>query len=229
MPEDSVIPMMSFYKSRQRLYINALKPENIVIDDIAHNLSILPRFAGNTARPYSVAEHSLLVMQMVEQMLANEGKRDPKIMLQALLHDACEYITGDIPAPVKALIPQIREFEYGVIWPVVCETFGMDTVVDPMIKKADWVALLVEAYSLQCSDELPNWEEYEHYWPAAATWMEMCGELSCTTMPHPATIENVFLDCFHSLFEACEFGVTDIGLSDEMDENDFVDEVAANE
>lgn len=213
MPEDSVIPKMSFYKSRQRLDITKLTPENIVIEDIAHDLAILPRYAGGTARPYSVAEHSIMVMQMVE-----DQTKDPTVLLQALMHDACEYITGDVPAPVKAVIPQIRAFEQNVLWPIVCEAFDMPVEIHQTIKDADWVALYVEAYSLHVSDELPQWENYDKYMPAAAAWMEVYGEIAPSNMPHPALIEQVFLDSFNALQEARRVGATAIDISGDMDD-----------
>lgn len=199
MPEDSVIPKMSLYVSRQRLDIGDLEPENIDIRDIAHNLSIMPRFAGNTSRPYSVAEHSIMVMQMVEDQV-----QDPRIVLQALLHDACEYILGDIPAPVKTCIPEIRDFENRVLWPVICERFSIPEEIDPAVKKADWVALFVEAHSLNCSDELELWEDYDKFWPTAEAWMNAWDPIEESTMPHPAMIEKVFLDCFEALVYAIQ-------------------------
>jgi len=199
MPEDSKIPYVSFFKSRQRVDLENLQPEQVRIEDIAHDLSIIPRFAGGTARPYSVAEHSLMVMEMVGAQNA-----DPETMLQALMHDATEYIIGDIPAPVKALIPEIRDWEQQVLWPVICEAFDIQTEISPIVKTADWVALYVEAHSLYVTDVLEEWECYDKYMPMAEAWMEAHGEIAADNMPHPALIEKVFIDTFETLRAACE-------------------------
>lgn len=66
------------------------------IEEIAHALAQINRFTGHTKRPYSVAEHSLLVCSIA----ANEGA-SPMAQLAALLHDAHEAFTGDVSSPVK--------------------------------------------------------------------------------------------------------------------------------
>lgn len=66
------------------------------IEEIAHALAQINRFTGHTKRPYSVAEHSLLVWSIA----ANEGA-SPMAQLAALLHDAHEAFTGDVASPVK--------------------------------------------------------------------------------------------------------------------------------
>jgi hypothetical protein len=66
-------------------------PETISITDIAHHLSQINRFNGATRSTYSVAQHSILVMQAVPV----------RFRLQALLHDASEAYMGDMTRPVK--------------------------------------------------------------------------------------------------------------------------------
>lgn len=64
--------------------------------DIAHQLAIINRFHGATRRPYSVAEHSLLVSEIAER----DGQ--PHIVqLAALMHDAHEIYTNDLASPAK--------------------------------------------------------------------------------------------------------------------------------
>lgn len=69
------------------------------IEEIAHALAQINRFTGHCTRPYSVAEHSLLVAQIA----ANEGA-SPAAQLAALLHDAHEAYTGDVSSPAKRAI-----------------------------------------------------------------------------------------------------------------------------
>lgn len=79
------------------------------INEIAHALSMINRFTGHTTRPYSVAEHSLLVAQM-----ASEEGASPITQLAALLHDAHEAFTGDVSSPAKWSIGQPwDDFEHG--------------------------------------------------------------------------------------------------------------------
>jgi hypothetical protein len=69
--------------------------------DISHSLAQINRFSGHCARPYSVAEHSLLVCEIVER---HYGVREPRVLLAALLHDAHEAWCGDISTPVKTAL-----------------------------------------------------------------------------------------------------------------------------
>lgn len=70
--------------------------------DIAHSLSNIQRFNGGATRSLSVARHSLNVSNIV---LEDTGSRVSA--LYGLLHDAHEYITGDITTPIKAAIKKL--------------------------------------------------------------------------------------------------------------------------
>lgn len=75
----------------------------IKIRDLAHHLATINRFAGATALPYSVAQHSVVVAKLIEQL-----DDAPLIALQGLLHDAHEAYTNDIPTPTKQALPEGR-------------------------------------------------------------------------------------------------------------------------
>jgi 5'-deoxynucleotidase YfbR-like HD superfamily hydrolase len=111
----------------QLIDVTNIVPENIDLNDIAWSLSRIPRFVGHsiTIVPYNVAQHSIFVAKTVQDWIANGSEyteiansifflkncdRDiqQRVCLLALLHDAHEYITGDIPSPVKS-IPKVKE------------------------------------------------------------------------------------------------------------------------
>lgn len=85
-------------------YVNLMRPdrlhpEDIRIEDIAHNLARINRFCG--ALQYSVAEHSVLASDMVWRLYSKDDKEKlSALRLQALLHDAHEAYLGDIVTPV---------------------------------------------------------------------------------------------------------------------------------
>ncbi len=76
-------------------------PLSISTLDIAHALANINRFTGHAMRPYSVAEHSLLVVEIMER---DFGIRQPGPLLAGLLHDAHAAYTGDMSTPMKDMI-----------------------------------------------------------------------------------------------------------------------------
>ena len=89
--------------SGRRLDLLDPTPMDIEIEDIAHGLAFVARWNGQTKGdfPYSVAEHSLLV----EEIFGKIAPAAPaKWRLAALLHDAPEYVIGDMISPVKAAV-----------------------------------------------------------------------------------------------------------------------------
>ena len=89
--------------SGRRLDLLDPTPVDIEIEDIAHGLSFVARWNGQTRGDfaYSVAEHSLLVERLYTRLCT---KPQPKWQLAALLHDAPEYVIGDMISPVKAAV-----------------------------------------------------------------------------------------------------------------------------
>lgn len=78
-----------------------LDTEILDIENIAHGLSLICRYAGQGRFHYSVGEHSILVSYFVPEKFALEG----------LMHDASESVLGDIPKPLKIMMPQYNEME----------------------------------------------------------------------------------------------------------------------
>ena len=89
--------------SGRRLDLLDPTPVDIEIEDIAHGLSFVARWNGQTKGDfaYSVAEHSLLVETLFRRIAP---KAPPKWQLAALLHDAPEYVIGDMISPVKSAV-----------------------------------------------------------------------------------------------------------------------------
>ena len=132
--------------SGRRLDLLDPTPVDIEIIDIAHGLAFVARWNGQTRGdwPYSVAEHSLLV----EQIFGRMGAFAPKWQLAALLHDAPEYVIGDMISPVKAAVgPGYGELDLRLTAAVHLR-FGLPAVLPAPIKKA-----------IKAADKLSAWME----------------------------------------------------------------------
>jgi uncharacterized protein len=121
---------------------------DIEIEDIAHGLAFVARWNGQTAGdwPYSVAEHSLLVEEIFTRLSPGTAV---KWRLAAVLHDAPEYVIGDMISPVKAAVGP----GYGALderlTAAVHLRFGLPAVLPAPIKKvikaADRISAWLEA------------------------------------------------------------------------------------
>ena len=130
--------------SGRRLDLLDPTPLDIEIEDIAHGLAFVARWNGQTHGdwPYSVAEHSLLV----EQIYGRLGDPPAKWRLAALLHDAPEYVIGDMISPVKAAVgPGYGELDLRLTAAVHLR-FGLPASLPVAVKKAIKVADKVSAW-----------------------------------------------------------------------------------
>ncbi|MDP1814463.1 MAG: hypothetical protein Q8K92_08440 [Leadbetterella sp.] len=121
-------------KTISGIYVDVFepKPEMFVIEDIAHALSMIPRWGGHYPWFLSVAEHSRAV--------AYKTKGDK---LEALMHDASEAYLMDLPKPIKKNMPEYKAIEDGVMM-VIAEKFGFQYPLSEETKLADKVMLEAE-------------------------------------------------------------------------------------
>lgn len=134
--------------SGRRLDLLDPTPVDIEIEDIAHGLAFVARWNGQTKGdwPYSVAEHSLLV----ERIFTHSAKQpDPRWQLAALLHDAPEYVIGDMISPVKAAVGPDYSALDARLSAAIHIRFGLPAVLPVAIKRriktADKVSAWLEA------------------------------------------------------------------------------------
>ncbi len=121
---------------------------DIEIEDIAHGLSRVARWNGQTTgeHSFSVAQHSVLVEKICHTL---EPAADKTWLLAALLHDASEYVAGDMISPFKnALGLDYRAFEDKLMQAIHIR-FGLPAVISPQLKKfikrADRISAYLEA------------------------------------------------------------------------------------
>lgn len=137
--------------SGRRLDLLDPTPVDVEIEDIAHGLAFVARWNGQTKGdwPYSVAEHSLLVEEIYGRIVPNAPI---KWRLAALLHDAPEYVIGDMISPVKAAVGP----DYGALDDRLAAAihirFGLPAAIPKTvkraIKKADRISAWLEAVQL---------------------------------------------------------------------------------
>ena len=137
--------------SGRRLDLLDPTPVDIEIEDIAHGLAFVARWNGQTHGDfaYSVAEHSLLVETLYGRISPNAPI---KWRLAALLHDAPEYVIGDMISPVKAAVgPGYGELD-DRLTAAIHIRFGLPAVipvtVKKQIKKADRISAWMEAVQI---------------------------------------------------------------------------------
>ncbi len=134
--------------SGRRLNILSPSPLDIEIEDIAYGLARVTRWNGQTKGTYglSVAQHSLLVEGILSR---NAPQLAQKWRLAGLIHDAPEYVIGDMITPFKAALgPLYRQIE-ARLQEAVHIRFGLPAELPPgiihSIKRADRMAAFIEA------------------------------------------------------------------------------------
>lgn len=137
--------------SGRRLDLLDPSPIDIELEDIAHGLSRVARWNGQTIgdHSYCVAQHSLLVLELA---LRVKPELTPKHQLAILLHDASEYVIGDMISPFKAVMGgNYKECEARLTHAIHIH-FGLPlelpTSIQKLMKKADKASAFLEATQL---------------------------------------------------------------------------------
>lgn len=148
------------------------RPEEVVIEDIAHALAMQCRFGGHCMRHYSVAEHCLYVgwrvgllawprnaereLFALRELPLAVVKQLARLMLAGVLHDASEAYVVDVPRPVKVALNGYAEIEARVMR-AITERFGLEAGAFelPIVKRADEELLTTEARDLMTTPPEP--------------------------------------------------------------------------
>jgi hypothetical protein len=170
--------------------------------EIGHSLAHINRFTGHARRAYSVAEHSILVMEIAARHGASQ-----LACLAALMHDAHECITGDVASPVKV--------ELGDAWHVfeskhqntLLTSYGLLEISaehHAIVKHADLVALATERRDLTMFDPKVNTP-----WPVLDTpgakilpfvHVDLNSRWRCVQAMYPTEIAQEFENIATALF-----------------------------
>jgi uncharacterized protein len=185
--------------SGRRLDLLDPSPLDVEIDDIAHGLARVARWNGQTigVHGFSVAQHSLVVEEIAAHLRPGLA---PCWRLAALLHDAPEYVIGDMISPFKAALGlDYRRFE-DRLEAAIHIRFGLPpktpAPIKALIKQADRACAFFEA------TQLAGFEIAES--------LELFGRppqgYSLTITPVPAAeAQAQYVHRFHLLSEAADF------------------------
>ena len=181
--------------SGRRLDLLDPSPLDIEIEDIALGLARVARWNGQTTgdHAFSVAEHSLLVEEITRRL---KPKASPAERLAALLHDAPEYVIGDMISPFKAAIGLDYHAFEDRLRRAVHIRFGLapelPAATEKLIKRADRLSAWFEATQLAGFSQ----REAAKYFPRPR--FKGAGEIVLRPMPARAA-ERAFLARFHRL------------------------------
>ena len=137
--------------SGRRLDLVDPSPMDIEIEDIAHGLARVARWNGQTIgeHAFSVAQHSVLVEDICQRL---DPTLTPSKSMTALLHDASEYVIGDMISPFKTILGASYKDVEARLEKAIYLRFGLPAIptqrLKRMIKKADLICAWFEAVQL---------------------------------------------------------------------------------
>lgn len=164
----------------REVWLPDTSPHSIHIEDIAHALSMAPRFAGHMDFFYSVAQHSLNVMRILPAHLK----------LQGLMHDSMEAYLCDVPTPFKAMLADYAGLEDN-LWAAISTRYEIPYKLDPLVKDADRTMLMTERDALKPNS--PKWSpQYEAVVRSDNPYVKI--------VERPwREVKEEFIDAFHTL------------------------------
>jgi len=181
--------------SGRRLDLLEPSPLDIEIADIAHGLARVARWNGQTkgAHAFSVAQHSVLVERLVGD-LCPRLTREARLM--ALLHDAPEYVVGDLISPFKAAVGINYKALEERLQAAIHMRFGLPAQIPAplktLFKKADHLSAFLEATQLAGFEEA----EARRLFGAPRKGLKTPRLTPLST----AEAQNQFLERFHRLY-----------------------------
>ncbi len=145
MKKENLYAGIGVIRTNSGRYINLkdIDYDQIVIEDIAHALSNICRWGGHVDKFYSVAEHSVHVVMLMENHneLNPDDQYTKRELLAGLLHDAVEAYLCDMPSPIKRMLPDYQKLEKGV-QSIIQTRFGIETF--DVSKESDKISLEME-------------------------------------------------------------------------------------
>ena len=180
--------------SGRRLDLLDPSPLDVEISDIAQGLARVARWNGQTRgdHAFSVAQHSL----MVEAIVGRISAASPETLQLALLHDAPEYVIGDMISPFKSVVGGGYKTVEARLEAAIHIRFGLPPVlpknIKALIKRADRIAAYFEATELAGFDDK---EARAFFGPPRGISRDMI-DIS----PRPAAeVEKIFLRRFEAI------------------------------
>jgi len=120
-----------------------LKAEDVNLEDIAYALAKLCRFTGHCKVFYSVAQHSVLVSNIVEQLGGTKNE-----IIAGLYHDAAEAYVGDLNSPTKVKVGASYIDLEDAALPAIQEALNIDSFNLDVVHRADQIAFEYEFFAL---------------------------------------------------------------------------------
>jgi uncharacterized protein len=195
--------------SGRRLDLLDPSPMDIEIEDIAHGLARVARWNGQTVgeHAFSVAQHSIVVEEICAHI---QPDLEPRWRLAALLHDASEYVIGDMISPFKAALGlDYKRFEERLETAIHIR-FGIPaktpTEIKKLIKQADRACAFFEATQLAGFDHA---EALDFFGAPPAGYHLHIEPLA------PAQAQMRYVQRYHVLSEAAGFSATDAAFDTE--------------
>lgn len=184
--------------SGRRLDLLDPSPLDVEIEDIAHGLSRVARWNGQTQGewPFSVAQHSLLVEEIAGRL---KSGLKPSWRLAALLHDAPEYVVGDLISPFKAAVGLDYKALEKRLFSAILLRFSLPAELPlqltRLIKRSDQAAAFLEATQLAGFSEM----EARRYFKRPRGLVLDARHFPLRPLP-PAEVKEAFLRRFNQLF-----------------------------